>query len=77
MRVAPWPDYAGKPIREGDTITHPSGQSGVVVFLGDETDPRDQWRVDYGSHGLSRLCLQIGDKGMAAVSAEKEDDDGT
>jgi len=67
MRKAPWPDFAGNDIHEGDTIKHPSEQQGKVVFLEHETDPADQWRVDYGDTYLSRLCLQIGDKGMAVV----------
>lgn len=67
MNIAPWPDFAGKIIHEGDTIEHLSGECGVVVFLANETDPGDQWRVDYGTGDLSRLCLQIGDKGRAVV----------
>jgi hypothetical protein len=68
---APWPDYAGSPIHAGDTLRHPTGETGTVVFLSGETDPGDQWRVDYGpgSGGLSRLCLQIGSKGQAVVVA--------
>jgi hypothetical protein len=68
-RLAPWPDFAGKPIHEGDTIRHPeSGQEGRVVFLPGHQDPSDQWRVDYGNfEALSRLSLQIGEKGRAVV----------
>lgn len=68
MKKAPWPDYAGAEIREGDTIQHPDGERGTVVFLADEKEPSDQWRVDYGGGYLSRLCLQIGDKGQAIVT---------
>lgn len=67
-RVCPWPDYSGNQIVEGDTLCHPSGEEGVVVFLSDENDPGDQWRVDYGAGDLSRLCLQIGEKGRAVVN---------
>lgn len=67
MRTAPWPDYEGHEIHEGDKIKHPSGETGVVMFLADEVDPPDQWRVDYGDAWLSRLCLQIGDNGQAIV----------
>jgi hypothetical protein len=69
MRLAPWRDYHGKPIHEGDTIEHPSGERGVVVFLAEEADPGDAWRVRYsdGPGGLSRLGLQIGNKGRAVV----------
>jgi len=67
VRTAPWPDYAGQPIHEGDVIQHPSGERGTVVFLAHESDLGNQWRVDYGTSDLSRLCIQIGDKGRAVV----------
>jgi hypothetical protein len=68
MNKAPWTDFAGNDIHEGDTIQHPtSGERGTVVFLAHEERPIDQWRVDYGNGGISRLCLQIGDKGQAVV----------
>lgn len=67
MSKAPWPDINGQDIYDGDTIEHPSGERGTVVFLSHETDPGDQWRVDYGNAGLSRLCLQIGERGRAVV----------
>lgn len=67
MRTAPWPDFAGGEIREGDTIQHPLGERGRVVFLPTEDDPSSQWRVDYGDAYLSRLCLQIGPSGRAVV----------
>ena len=67
-RKAPWPDYAGNPIHEGDTIEHPSGERGIVrLFMAGES-PADQWRVDYGDFPQGdRLCLQIGAKGQAVV----------
>lgn len=71
MNKAPWPDFSGNDIREGDTIEHPSGERGTVVFLANEISPSDQWRVDYGTVGLSRLCLQIGDHGRAVVTPSK------
>lgn len=64
---APWSDYLGSQIQEGDDIAHPSGETGAVIFLANEADPADQWRVDYGDGVLSRLCLQIGGKGQAVV----------
>lgn len=67
-RVAPWLDYAGKEIHEGDTIRHPDGEVGKVVFLYYEFNDSDAWRVNYGEGKLSRLCLQIGDKGQAVVT---------
>ena len=68
MNKAPWPDFKGNPIYEGDKITHPSGEYGRVVFKPGELHPGDAWRVDYGTSHLSRLCLQIGDKGMGVVT---------
>ena len=68
--TAPWPDFAGNPIHEGDTIRHPSGEEGRVLFFEglDITDNLgDAWRVDYGTGYVLRLCLQIGDKGQAVV----------
>lgn len=73
-RKAPWKDYRGVDIFEGDTIAHPSGECGIVVFLPKEKEPGDQWRVSYvGSNDLSRLGLQIGNKGQAFVIATKEE----
>lgn len=67
-RSAPWPCYRGNKIVEGCTIIHPrSDERGLVVFLDEFEYPEDQWRVDYGDLSLSRLCLQVGDKGMAYV----------
>lgn len=65
---APWPDFKGNDIYEGDTIKHPSGQQGVVVFRPERESDTDRWLVSYFEGGLeSRLCLQIGDRGMAEV----------
>lgn len=68
-RKAPWTDFEGNDIHEGDAILHPSGERGVVCFWPHETHPADQWRVFYGEHGTtpSRLCLQIDSKGQAVV----------
>lgn len=65
---APWPDFAGNEIVDGACLAHPSGEEGVVVFLHEFEIASDQWRVDYGGGELSRLILQIGDKGRAVVS---------
>lgn len=65
-RKAPWPDFTGRPLYEGDSIIHPSGEAGTILFLSEYTDPADQWRVDYGNMPYSRLCVQIGNKGMAS-----------
>jgi hypothetical protein len=67
----PWPDFAGNPIFEGDTLVHPDGMSGRVLFVEGCTYPNDAWRVDYGDGGpAARLCLQIGDKGQARVAVK-------
>lgn len=81
MNKAPWKDFAGADIHEGDVIVHPAtGQRGTVVFLPEHSDPGDQWRVNYGDEpgdGLSRLCLQIGDKGQAVVAERRGDSHGS
>jgi hypothetical protein len=59
---APWKDYEGKDIFDGNIIRHPDGTEGVVKLIGVQT-----WRVDYGGGKLSRLSLQIGNKGQAVV----------
>lgn len=70
-RKAPWPDYAGNPIHEGDTIRHPAdGTTGVVFVLASEERATDRWQVLYGAFEpkrASRLCLQIGVNGQAVV----------
>lgn len=65
--VAPWPDYAGNPIRHGDRIRHPEGLEGVVVRLPGYADAHDAWCVAYQDRTVSRLSLQIGDRGQAVV----------
>jgi hypothetical protein len=67
MNRAPWPDYAGNEIKEGDLIQHPSGQTGKVIYHNDRKAARDKWTVDYGLGFESMLCLQIGDRGQAVV----------
>lgn len=67
MNKAPWKDFRGADIFAGDFIVHPDGMTGLVVFFADREEPSDQWLVDYGNGSLSRLCLQIGDKGRAVT----------
>jgi hypothetical protein len=67
-QLAPWRDFAGNEIYDGDVICHPSGERGKVVFLRSGTNPEDQWRVKYEDGQFSRLCLQIGDKGRARIN---------
>lgn len=68
-RAAPWNDFTGHLIFEGDTIKHPDNTTGQVIFDNKADRVGDQWLVDYGYGDgiLSRLCLQIGDKGRAEV----------
>ena len=78
-RKAPWTDFDGNDIYEGDTIAHPSGDRGNVYFLPDENAPTDQWRVFYAEYGAhhSRLCLQVGFRGRAVVlSSDTENKNG-
>lgn len=66
----PWRDYAGNVIHEGDKIQHPSGERGTVLYWRHEKEQSDRWRVQYedAPQGVvSRLGLQIGDKGRAVV----------
>ncbi len=69
--LAPWPDFNGNPIHHGDRMWHPvSGQTFTAVRLRGIPDPGNAWRAIYDSEdpvGVSRLCLQIGDKGMAVL----------
>jgi hypothetical protein len=68
--LAPWPDFNGNPIHHGDRMWHPvSGQTFTAVRLKGHSDPGDAWRAIYDDDPLhvSRLVLQIGDKGMAVL----------
>lgn len=67
MKKAPWKDFNGNDIFEGNTILHPNGDKGIVVFRGERKLLEDQWLVDYGDGHESRLCLQVGDKGQAYI----------
>jgi len=67
MQIAPWPDYNGKVITEGDLLCHPSGEIGRVIYIANNPDVQDQWKVDYGDNTPSRLCDQVGIKGQATV----------
>ena len=63
--ACPFKDYAGNTIKHGDTIRHPSGQTGVVRRC--PIADFDLWRVDYDGAPYSALSLQVGDKGQAVV----------
>lgn len=74
-RKAPWPDCRGADIYEGDTIVHPQGDCGTVLFDASR-EPGLEWRVKYLS-GEESLWLgnQIGDKGQACVLTAKNPHD--
>lgn len=61
----PWPTHSGDTVFVGDVICHPSGEQGTIVFVSPYAEAVDRWRVDYGDEYLSRLALQIGEKGQA------------
>lgn len=66
FRKAPWPDYEGADLFEGDKIAHPSGKAGLVFYQPRSTvDEKENWLVQYDGGPASRLCLQVGDKGRA------------
>ena len=67
--IAPWPDFRGQPIRHGDRLTHSDGNTFIAVRLSGFDDEGDAWRAIYDNDPLhvSRLCLQIGDKGRAVL----------
>lgn len=66
---APWPDFAGRQINHGDYLAHPDGTEFVAVRLNGFDDEGDAWRAIYGNPpSISRLCLQIGNKGRAVLS---------
>lgn len=65
--LCPWPDYIGTPIRHGDRLSHPDGTEFVAVYLNGYDTAEDSWRAVYDAGPVSRLCLQIGDKGQAVL----------
>lgn len=70
--LAPWLDFHDQPIRHGDRLVHPDGTTFVAVRLNGYADEGDAWRVVYDSdlQHVSRLCLQIGDKGRAVLTIQ-------
>ena len=67
-RKAPYLDFSGKPIYEGDTIMHPDLTTGKVYYNERVTpDSYRWWRVWYTDGNDLCLGLQVGDKGMAIV----------
>lgn len=69
-RKSPWPDYEGNELFEGDTIRHPDGDMGVIVYLDSIKGEHNKWRVNYTDGHQAKLFLQIDDKGMAVKTKE-------
>lgn len=65
--AAPWRDFAGALIREGDTIRHPTGDTATVVIDRARGDDVLKWRAVYKDGESLWLGNQIGDKGRAVV----------
>lgn len=69
MAVAPWPDFLGQTIAHGCRLLHPAdGAEFTAIRLHGHADEVDSWRAVYDDGTVSRLCLQIGDKGQAVLS---------
>lgn len=69
-RKAPWTDYVGNDLYDGDTIIHPSGVKGVITYAKDK-DLHTSWRVRYNDKISSMLSLQIGAKGRGVKYRRK------
>ncbi|WP_227459681.1 hypothetical protein [Cupriavidus pauculus] len=67
--VAPRPDYMGQTIRHGDRLTHPDGTEFTAIWLNGHEYEVDAWRAVYDDATVSRLGLQISDKGQAVLLA--------
>lgn len=68
----PYPDYKGNQIFAGDKIVHTNGEVGIVVYEKNKIMACDQWLVNYGeAKHLSRLCLQVGDKGRGCKVSDE------
>lgn len=66
MKIAPWPDFAGNEIAEGDFLIHPDGKKGCVVFeQSGAHEGVNRWRMVYEDGVSLWLGNQIGDKGQA------------
>jgi hypothetical protein len=60
--LAPFPDYEGNTVYEGDTIMHPNGEAGVVFYAPDRLN---EWRVMYEDGTDCAYALQVGSRGQA------------
>jgi hypothetical protein len=75
-RIAPWTDHLGQPVHHGARLSHPDGTEFVAVHLSGYDSESDAWRAVYDDATVSRLCLQIGDKGQAFVASPPANPEG-
>ena len=68
--VAPWPDFSGGPVMEGDRVVVPSGDFGTVVYLPTEECEAQRWRIDFGHGPLQCLQAGLSETGRAVVIDE-------
>lgn len=65
-QTAPWKDYAGNTLQEGDYIKHPDGTIGkVFVSSSPEHVGYGCWRVIYEDGENLLLANQVNDRGQA------------
>ena len=67
--LAPWLDFKGNKIFEGDTIIHPIGETGIVNYYPERKGVFERWTVKYDFGPELKLILQIGNKGRAVVKS--------
>jgi hypothetical protein len=68
--TAPWPDFEGTTIMEGDRLIHPSGEMGIVAMSADALHDNERWRIDYGNGVFRSLQIEVGEEGRAVVLDE-------
>lgn len=69
-QIAPWPDFAGHPVQEGDRLIRHCGDTGVVVLLPGAAGDAARWCVNYGPGRLCCLAEELGKVGRAVVVDE-------
>lgn len=73
-QIAPWPDFAGHPIQEGDRVIRHCGDTGVVVLLQGAHDDPARWQVNYGPGNQRSLAEEVSPSGRAVVVDESGKD---
>jgi hypothetical protein len=69
-QIAPWQDFSGKPVQEGDRVLDASGDMGIVVLRPEQTQDDARWCVDYGNGVLRCLRTELNGEGRAVVLDE-------